>query len=397
MKIPVTDNIRVRPVVLTSTLHRRVAGCRLYAKKSLMLPTVQTLSTLAPALEVHWRRLWRSANGCIFNSWPWVSAWWSEIGRHAHELTPHLAFITDDDVPLALLPLQVRRDSDSGMVMLQPFTSGTVQGCSVLPEYPDLLARPGFRQAALSEYIAEFSRQRILQADLFEAAYLVPECDLSVLISSLAHQHFGVLRASAAQCYSAHLGAGFSAYLGALQPHRRSDCRRLLRLSEKSRLSFELAPITSGALHELFSLHQRAWIERGEQGAFGQDRIRRFHERLIATREDDFAVLIGRLSDSAGPLSIVYGFLLRDVFYFYQSGNVLDAERGVRSNGIVAQLLTMQALAEMGVERYDFLAGEADYKRRLATNIDQVTSLRLFRPSSRVAWAALKSVARRVF
>ena len=367
------------------------------AIKSLMHRSTQTLTNLPTTLESQWRRLWRSANGSVFNSWPWVSAWWNEIGRHARELTPHLVFINEDDTPLALLPLQLRFDCESRLTKLEPFSSGVVQGCSVLPEYPDILAQPGFDWPAIDEFNGELSRHRLMQSDVFEAAYLNPQSGLSTLIAQLATQHSGFLRASMTHGYAVDLKLGFGAYLDSLQSHRRADCRRLLRLSEKAQLSFEFAPITPAALRELFSLHQRAWLERGEQGAFGQERSQRFHERLIATREDDFAVMVGRLSDREGPLSLVYGFLLRDVYYFYQSGNEPDAARGVRSNGIVAQLLTMEALAGMGVERYDFLAGDADYKRRLATETQPLVSLRLFRPTGRVALAALKSAVRRVF
>ena len=362
---------------------------------SKMPRSVETLSTLAPGLEVHWRRLWRASNASVFNSWPWISAWWNEIGRHAQDLSPHLIFLIEDDAPLALLPLQIARDSHDRLIKLQPFSSGVIHGCSVLPEHPDFLVRPEYRDLALSEIGAELSRRRISQCDVFEASYMLPESDFSLLFKDLAAQHFGLLRKAAPPTYAVDLRGGFARYLDTLQPHRRSDCRRLLRLAEKAALSFEFAPVTPLALRELFNLHQRAWIERGEAGAFGQERIQRFHQRLIATREDDFAVLVGRLSDSEGALSVVYGFLLRDVYYFYQSGNEPDTRRGVRSNGIVAQLLTMQALAEMGVERYDFLAGEADYKRRLATEVSRLTSARLFRPTTSVAWAGVKRLLSR--
>lgn len=357
---------------------------------------LQIYSSINASLESQWRQIWRSCNGSVFNSWAWCNAWWFEIGRPANTVKPYVLVVYDEDAPIALLPLQIARDNETKLLSIQPLTSGIVLDCSVLPEYPDILLQQNYSVKAFQLLADQVARERLLGCDVFEVNYLAADSNLANLLKLLSAQHFGFLRSVKLQSYSADLTSGFSTYLDNLQSHRRADCRRLMRLSEKAGLNFEFAPVTPQALNNLFDLHQRSWNLRGEAGAFAQDRTRRFHDRLIATREDDFAVMVGQLSDANGPVAIVYGFMLRDVFYFYQSGNEQSSERGVRSNGIVAQLLTMEALAAMGVGRYDFLAGEADYKRRLASSVNSLKSLRLYRPTLGSAAHLLRRLGRSI-
>jgi CelD/BcsL family acetyltransferase involved in cellulose biosynthesis len=96
----------------------------------------------------------------------------------------------------------------------------------------------------------------------------------------------------------------------------------------------------------------------------------RFHRCLLRR-----AVPLGQaeiVTVRAGPrvLAHLYNFIWRGRVLSYQSGVDIDADPKAKP-GLVAHLAAMRHYAARGLIEYDFLAGEARYKRSLATEIDE--------------------------
>ncbi|GIL38125.1 GNAT family N-acetyltransferase [Roseiterribacter gracilis] len=123
-------------------------------------------------------------------------------------------------------------------------------------------------------------------------------------------------------------------------------------------------------LDALARLHQRRWTSRGAPGAFATEAFVRFHRALLqrAVPMGHAEIVTVRAGDRV--LAHLYSFLWRGRVLAYQAGVDIDANSKAKP-GLVAHLAAMRHYAQRGLGEYDFLAGEARYKRSLATRIDE--------------------------
>jgi CelD/BcsL family acetyltransferase involved in cellulose biosynthesis len=132
----------------------------------------------------------------------------------------------------------------------------------------------------------------------------------------------------------------------------------------------------------LIDLHQRRWRSAGQPGRFAVPRFRQFHEavwpRLLADGALELAWLVGRGEPVAAQYNLVWGGKV----YFYQCGRRVDVPGHVRPGTVLLAQLIRGAI-EAGRREFDFLNGEAQYKRRLAAATRPVVQVRVTRPSWR--------------
>jgi CelD/BcsL family acetyltransferase involved in cellulose biosynthesis len=132
----------------------------------------------------------------------------------------------------------------------------------------------------------------------------------------------------------------------------------------------------------LIELHQRRWRAAGEPGRFAVPRFRQFHEaalpRLLAEGALELAWLVGRGEPVAAQYNLVWGGKV----YFYQCGRRPDLPARVRPGAVLLAELIRGAIAA-GRREFDFLNGDAVYKRQLARAARPVLRLRAAVPSWR--------------
>ena len=135
----------------------------------------------------------------------------------------------------------------------------------------------------------------------------------------------------------------------------------------------------------LVRLHQAHWDEdTGEKGAFGDPRIVAFHRALIRTSSQEAGVHLMRLEAGDVVVGYLYHLVWRGTAYFYQAG--IDYRR-VGRTGSPGLLLVATAINEFlgnGFDRYELMAGQAEYKRSLAMAEGSMAWLSI----DRVGWRA---------
>jgi CelD/BcsL family acetyltransferase involved in cellulose biosynthesis len=156
----------------------------------------------------------------------------------------------------------------------------------------------------------------------------------------------------------------------------RAKIRRSIRRYEE-RGPVSLTPATSvedraAAFRELMALHEPYWRDRGEPGAFADPSLRAFHERLIVDAAGETDLL--RVTAGAETIGVLYNFLAGGRAYNYQSGFRPEADNQF-APGFTAHALAIDHYRRRGFSVYDLMAGEADYKRRLAREGETLTSL----------------------
>jgi CelD/BcsL family acetyltransferase involved in cellulose biosynthesis len=179
----------------------------------------------------------------------------------------------------------------------------------------------------------------------------------------------------------------------ALSSSLRTKIRRSLKRYEE-RGPVRLTPAMTAderaaAFEELIALHEPYWKSRGEPGAFAEPELRRFHERFIAAAPESVDLL--RLTAGEETFGVLYNFIAGGRAYNYQSGFKAESDNQF-APGFSAHSLAIAHYRAKGFSAYDLMAGEADYKRRLAREGETLTSLVIERRS---VLQRAKSLARR--
>lgn len=161
------------------------------------------------------------------------------------------------------------------------------------------------------------------------------------------------------------------AYLPQLSSNTRSQVRQTLRAYEKlGPLQCREAATAAEAmdyLTKLQELHTAYWKEKGRPGAFGSSFQNEFHRRLVAAGVVQKRISLVRITVGDHDVGYLYNLVHDGHVYSYQSGFVYDASDAKLRPGLVSHYLALEQQMAAGGHVYDFLAGDARYKRSLST------------------------------
>ena len=153
--------------------------------------------------------------------------------------------------------------------------------------------------------------------------------------------------------------------------------------------AFRRGPERDAAWLRLRRLHEAGGSRRGRTSAFSNPAFRAFHERLAADHPDVTEIL--ELSAGGAPVASLYFFLHEGRALNYQSG-ILIEDVNQLTPGLLAHALAIEHFRARGFAGYDLLAGDAEYKRRLADESGVLKSILLERRSG--ARAGLRRLLR---
>lgn len=194
--------------------------------------------------------------------------------------------------------------------------------------------------------------------------------------------------------YYLSLPESWDAYLASVHGKRRNWFRRTMRDFEKwvGDRGYAMERATDAeslarGMEILEALHETRWSDAGQAGAFASERFKGFHHAYARVLLEAGRLELKWLVVGAEPVAIQYNFLGRDKVYFYQSGRIMDAPGNIRI-GIVMHVLSIQEAMARGCAEFDFMGGDAEYKRRFTSTTRPLATIR-------VAPTSLVEVARR--
>jgi CelD/BcsL family acetyltransferase involved in cellulose biosynthesis len=326
------------------------------------------------ALREDWEQLWvRSDRDAFPLQFAWTMEWWRHFRTPRRTL--FIVTVRMDGELIAVLPLY--REASRGRRQRLFFISQSSESShSFYPEYTDVLSLPSaveIVKATLTGFLRSSSVFHSFDCGLCRTPGILE----STIVPDLKTRWHTTTRTPLV-APRANLREGFQRYLDQLSAQTRQQFKRLLRsFHGTAGATFEIARDSAERdtfLLELISLHQARWREVGESGAFSTPQRIAFHRGLIAAL--GASAVLSRISLHGEPLAAVYGFMCGKTFQFYQSGNAPKSD-SLKRTGILAHLLTMSALAERGVETYDFLEGRTPYKMQLSTDLRPLTAISL--------------------
>jgi hypothetical protein len=323
---------------------------------------VELLRPELPRVKDIWRALDERAKPVYFLSWGWVGTWLASLPS-LDEL--QLCVISDDSGPHAACFLGrrlVRRHKIMPSRTLHLNTTGNHAYDEIYIEHNSLLTANGTSLATMIERLPKTQWDELfmpcLDARTFDelAAARLPS-SLRLRVDREVGDYYVDLAKVREKDYVSLLGSSTRAHL-----------RKAQRLVPDA--TFEVARDEREAFaiyDELVALHGRAWKARGQPGAFADPWFDRFHRRLIAQRFRHGEIQLVRVRTAAQTIGCLYNFVSHGRVLMYQTGINPDVDDKVKP-GYLTHLFAIQHNAREGHATYDFLGGDAQYKKSLGTD-----------------------------
>lgn len=331
------------------------------------------MSTSAPAVafslerptEAELRALWIDLEArsdiTFYLSWAWIGAWLAEAGRPDLVLVGRAA---GEVICLALFRRSVqRRHLFVRSRTLCLHETGDEGRDVIFIEYNGFLTDRRFGR--LEPQGLSFLRD----AGGFD----------EVQLGGLAADGYEAVRAACFKTYVrackttalVDLGAvreGGGDYLATISSNSRYQIKRALRIYEsRGPLALQPARTAEEALRffdEMGVLHERAWQQKSEGGAWRFPFLVAFHRRLIETSFADGGIDLVRISCGDTPIGYIHCLVRKGWYGSYLSGFSYEADNKVKP-GLVSFYLYIDYLLKKDAEVLDFLAGNHRYKTSL--------------------------------
>jgi CelD/BcsL family acetyltransferase involved in cellulose biosynthesis len=317
-------------------------------------------------LQPEWNQLLlRSQSSSIFCSWEWLYTWYEHFGSGC---VVYIIAVHDPAGKLiGLGPFGIFKAK--GVLPLRQLRFlGSVGLCS---EYLDILAETG-READVADAILEMILKKNGRWDALYLSEMLPD---ALLLRNLERQKTKYScywkQTDSNTCPYLDLPSQLDEFYSQMNPQTRSTIRRKTRKLLDSGAALQKvtsAPSTATALLDLFALHSLSWSSRGETGNFHDISIRRFHQHIARTFCANNWLTIYSLVYNSVPVASLYGYLYKNVFYYWQAGFNPEVPTGFTNStyspGLVLMHECMVDLIQQGVARFDFLRGDEEYKKR---------------------------------
>lgn len=324
-----------------------------------------------PGLERDWRALEADADGSPFASWPWIATWLATLPEH---IRPHVVRVHDDHrlLALGLLVHSPRRGLHrllgGGILNLQQTGDQALDEITV--EYGGLLVRRGCETLAYTALLG-----RLAQADLVHNDLHIPASSHGRFVQAALPPRWQMRGRRKRNCYVVDLAAireFDKGYLQHLSASSRSGLRRTRRAFEQLgdiRLSFaDDADQALGWLEQMRELHQRRWHNAGQHGAFDSAYFHAFHRSLIQHHHESGLPRLSQLYCGDVVVGYHYHLVHHNRVYYYNSGLQTDLVPKNDRPGFLLHWMAIENDLAAGRLSYDFLAGDAAYKRMLGTH-----------------------------
>jgi CelD/BcsL family acetyltransferase involved in cellulose biosynthesis len=333
------------------------------------------LAQLAPA----WNKLHsRSGARSPFMSFPWLHAWWLEIGRlQGHELKVLAVEHRGEVVGLGGFYVSTDRFGIRVMRLLGDSLVGS--------DYLDVLADPEHQAAVAEALIAEFGGLRDIDgftfADLDERSHFLQalqrsrEALLAFEVSQVSNLPVVAVGGSRDRLH-AQLSSN-------MRYNLKRKWKRLIKRYPHAHLSItrdqsQVAP----ALDKLFDLHRRRWVSKGMTGNFVRPEVRAFHRLVAPTLLDRNMLRLYSLNlEDDRVAATIYCLRLGGREFYLQAG-MDPSDIGV-SPGFCLMKEVIEHCADDGVKEFDMLRGEESYKTHWARSEHRTICVRFARPTAR--------------
>lgn len=326
-------------------------------------------------VEALWRAMAPAARHSFFVSWPWIHTWLTCLPA---AIKPHLLTVTQGGLAIGVGLLVKRRLWRNGVINSRTWllnATGDPELDRIFIEDNGLVAREGYDEAAWKLWAQAFTEQ-CPDWDEVELRGVRPG-------RLAAWEGYGMRLREEMAMTSRYVELdqvrdSRHPYLQLLGKKTRAHVRKTAQAFEKhGPIVVQAAQSPAEALvffGELKTLHQQRWAARGMGGAFVHPFFELFHASLIQQHFSAGVIQLLRVKAGEQTIGVLYNFLHANDVLVYQTGfnYALVESPNKESPGLLTHALAIDHNTQLGFRRYDFLAGDSQYKQALATASEQL-------------------------
>lgn len=304
-------------------------------------------------LESDWQELLLRTEASIFQSWPWCWHWW-QLNKSGKRLA--IVTVKAEGELVGLLPVFISR-SYLGL----PLRVGALLGTGTFDYGGVLIDSKSDVPAIMEQMIDCLMAQKWHVLDFHQLPAGGQLAAWEAMLNNRAQAELIDQEATLISFLPADVD-GLRSSLG--KKFRTNLDYNQRRLEKEHALEVRLSPPDEVArdIDVFFDLHQKRWRNKHLPGAFYSRKNREFHRRVAGSLSESGNLCLSFLLIDDQKVATVYGFRLRDVFYYYLGG--FDPAWSSRSvSSLLLYTLNTRAIAE-GVRVFDFLRGDEGYKSR---------------------------------
>lgn len=341
--------------------------------------SIVSTSNELTALEERWNDLIaRSTDSSVFQSFAWLNTWWRIFGQ---DRNMRIITASDGETLVGLLPVYIERSHLLPAIGLRKLRL-IGYGGDTTPDDLGPIVDEARSDQAMDLLIDGLDSLRD-EWDIAELDDLDPQ---SSLISALSMRRPGEVEITdGAKISYIELPSSFDDYLAMLSSNRRWKLRRgRKKLYEATNYRFHVVGSqTELDQHypDLIRLHKDRWQGRSEDIGFSTETYVNFHRDVMAETLKQNALRLMLLIGDEGAIAASYCYRWRGAFYFFQGGISKDYA-DFRIGEVLMGHAIEQAISE-GMQIFDMLRGEHDYKKSLTDKFRTRAHLRLNQPTIR--------------
>lgn len=318
-------------------------------------------------LSQAWRRLELAVPCSVFQSWAWVGTWMQCLPIDTERIVTK---VESDGRIVGLGVFAQPRHTPDMLVLHQ---AGEADMDSVFVEHNGLLVEPSLAESVYRSVFGVLFEARGVRRIRVDGTH---HTDAIVRAANRLGLKVGERARKVAPFAELISHGSTSAYLARLSRNSRHQIGRSLRLySARGAVRFSEAQNIREA-HAMFgrlsSMHQASWTARGHPGMFSYPFFSEFHSRLVGRAFNAGLLQLGMVEAGNCDVGYLYNLRHRGVVYAYQSAFRFEPDNRLKP-GLVSHLLAMSEAGSRCYQRYDFLAGDSQYKRvfaRASTRLD---------------------------
>jgi CelD/BcsL family acetyltransferase involved in cellulose biosynthesis len=342
------------------------------------------------ALAPEWRALLADSESDEPTMSPdWLLTWWSVYGQlDSREL--RVIVLRHNGALVGLAPLVFRRHwYRPGLPFrrLESMGSGERSGDGIVSDYLGVVARRGHEDAVATALVSALSAGSLGRWDEMVVPLMDGDKSMPFRLADAAGR--AGLSANVEETTRAPyipLPQTWDGYLSALGKKGRYLIKRSLRDFEAwADGEWCVVEATSSTLSDLKrileALHEERWDDNGG-GVFRSRHFSAFHDQVMPLLLERDALELLCLQVRGEPVAAMYNVRWANKTYFYQCGRSRDVPSQIRPGGVLLYLAVRRAI-EAGQREFDFLGGEALYKKQLALASRPLVNLRIARRSIR--------------
>lgn len=332
--------------------------------------------------RINWGKL-EKYRSSIFLSWAWMDAWLTTVQDMAEIYT--INFYTPENILVGIAFFAKEKIRRRKLFIVDTLSLNETNNTKTkfIIEYNNILHNPKYSDDVFFSFFELFSNSIIKCDELHLNALDTQNIPDYKKLSNQHRVHYIHKEQSIANYVTLErFNNCADNYIKSLSKNKREQIRRSIKyFSHFGEKKLTIAKSKEQALEffdELGKLHQKYWLNKTHSGSFSNPYWVSFHNKIIKNNFDN--IFLAKISFGGHICGYLYNFIDNNCMYSIQSGFDYGCEKNNRP-GLVSHYYALCYAIENNYSKYDFLAGDSQYKRSFSNSKTDLSWIIIQNPS----------------